>query len=57
MLGQPYFIAGGRGLAHTGAMRNPWKWVALILGAALVVLAIFTILVVNGVMEFGLSVL
>jgi uncharacterized protein YpmS len=38
-------------------MRNPWKWVALILGAALIVLAIFTILVVNGVMEFGLSVL
>ncbi len=36
---------------------NPWKWIALVLGAALIILAIFTILVVSGVMDFGLSVL
>ena len=38
-------------------MNNPWKWIALVLGAALILLAIFTILVVNGVMDFGFSVL
>jgi len=38
-------------------MNTPWKWIALGLGAALIILAIFTILVVNGVMDFGFSVL
>lgn len=38
-------------------MNIPWKWVALLLGASLIILAIFTILLVNGVMEFGFSVL
>lgn len=38
-------------------MNNPWKWIALVLGAALILLAIFTVLVVNGVMGFGFSVL
>lgn len=38
-------------------MSNPWKWIAIALGIALVALAIFTILVVNGVMEFGFSLL
>ncbi len=36
-------------------MNNIWKWIAIGLGIAFVVLAIFTILVVNGVMEFSLS--
>jgi hypothetical protein len=36
-------------------MKNPWKVIAIGLGVALVVLAIFTVLVVNGVMEFSLS--
>jgi len=38
-------------------MNNPWKWIALGLGVALIVLAVFTILVVNGVMDFGFSVI
>lgn len=38
-------------------MSNPWKWVALGLGALLILLAIFTALLVSGVMEFGFSVL
>jgi hypothetical protein len=38
-------------------MNNPWKWIALSLGAALIALALFTILVVNGVLDFGLSML
>jgi hypothetical protein len=38
-------------------MNNPWKWIALGLGAALIVLAIFTVLVVNGVMNLGFSVI
>jgi hypothetical protein len=36
-------------------MNNPWKWIAIGLGIALAALAIFTIFVVNGVMEFSLS--
>ena len=36
-------------------MNNPLKWIAIGLGIALAALAIFTILVVNGVMEFSLS--
>jgi hypothetical protein len=36
-------------------MKNPWKLIAIGLGIALVALAIFTVLVVNGVMEFSLS--
>jgi hypothetical protein len=36
-------------------MTNPWKWIAIGLGIAFAALAIFTILVVNGVMEFSLS--
>lgn len=36
-------------------MSNVWKWIAIGLGIALVALALFTILVVNGVMEFSLS--
>jgi len=44
-------------LRQTRLMNNPWKWIALALGVALIVLAIFTILVVNGVMDFGFSVL
>ena len=36
-------------------MNNTWKWIAIGLGIALAALAIFTILVVNGVMEFSLS--
>ena len=38
-------------------MNNPWKWLALGLGAALIILAVFTILIVNGVLDFGLSVI
>lgn len=38
-------------------MNNPWKWLALGLGAALIILAVFTILVVYGVLDFGLSVI
>ncbi len=44
-------------LRQTVPMNNPWKWIALVLGAALIVLAVFTILVVNGVMDFGFSVI
>jgi hypothetical protein len=36
-------------------MNNPWKWIAIGMGVALAALAIFTILVVNGIMEFSLS--
>jgi len=36
-------------------MTNPWKWIAIGLGIALAALAIFTVLVVNGIMEFSLS--
>jgi hypothetical protein len=36
-------------------MNNPWKWIAFVLGAALIVLTIFTILVVNGILDFGHS--
>ncbi len=35
--------------------KNGWKWFAIGLGIAFVALAIFTVLVVNGVMEFSLS--
>ncbi len=38
-------------------MNNPWKWFALALATALIVLAVFTVLVVNGILDFGLSVL
>jgi hypothetical protein len=38
-------------------MNIPWKWIALGLGIGLLALAIFTILVVSGIMEFGWSVL
>lgn len=38
-------------------MKNSWKWLALILGAVFIVLLIFTVLVINGIMEFGWSVL
>ena len=38
-------------------MSNPWKWIAIGLGIAFVCLLIFTILVVNGVMDLGLSLL
>lgn len=38
-------------------MTNPWKLIAIMLGAALVVLALVTILVVGGVMDVGMSVL
>lgn len=38
-------------------MTNSWKWIALVLGVALIALAIFTVLVVNGVMEFGFTLL
>ena len=38
-------------------MMDPLATAALVLTAALVALVIFTILVVNGVMDFGLSVL
>lgn len=38
-------------------MKNPWKWAALLLGAAFVALLIFTLLVLGGIMEFGMSVL
>ena len=44
-------------LRQKGLVNNPWKWIALSLGAALIALAIFTILVVNGVMDFGFSVI
>jgi hypothetical protein len=36
-------------------MNNPWKWIAIGLGIALAALAIFAVLVVNGIMEFSLS--
>lgn len=36
-------------------MKNPWKVIAIGLGVALVALAIFVVLVVNGVMDFSLS--
>jgi hypothetical protein len=39
------------------SMNNPWKWLALGLGAALIILAVFTILIVYGVLDFGLSVI
>ena len=38
-------------------MKTPWKWIAIGLGIAFVCLAIFTILVVNGIMDLGLSVM
>jgi hypothetical protein len=38
-------------------MKNPWKLIAIGLGIAFIALAVFTLLVVNGVMEFGFSVL
>lgn len=36
-------------------MKNPWKWIAAGLGIALAGLLIFTLLVINGVMELSLS--
>ena len=36
-------------------MNNVWKWIAIGLGIALIGLLIFTVLVVNGIMEFSLS--
>ncbi len=36
-------------------MSNPWKWITIGLGITLAGLLIFTALVVNGVMEFSLS--
>ena len=50
-------LAIATSVRQTGVMNTPWKWIALGLGAALIILAIFTILVVNGVMDFGFSVL
>jgi hypothetical protein len=44
-------------LRQTVPMNNPWKWLALGLGAALIILALFTLLIVNGVLDFGLSVI
>jgi hypothetical protein len=41
----------------TGRMTNPWKWIAIVLGAALVALALITILLVGGVMDVGMSIL
>ena len=38
-------------------MNNPWKRVALLLGAMLVALLIVTLLFVNGILEFGFSAL
>jgi hypothetical protein len=38
-------------------MTNPWKWIAIVLGAALVALALITILLVGGVMDVGMSIL
>ena len=37
-------------------MNNAWKWIAAGLGIALLGLLIFTVLVINGVMELSLSV-
>ncbi|GBE44389.1 hypothetical protein BMS3Bbin10_02481 [bacterium BMS3Bbin10] len=37
-------------------MKNPWKWTAAVLGLLLLGLLVFTVLVVNGVMELSLSV-
>lgn len=50
-------LAVSRSFRQTEPMNNPWKLIAMALAAALVVLAIFTILVINGVLDFGLSVL
>lgn len=36
-------------------MTPPWKWIAIVLGLAFVCLLVFTILVVSGVMDLGLS--
>lgn len=37
-------------------MKNSWKWIAVGLGIALLGLLIFTVLVVNGIMELSMSV-
>ena len=38
-------------------MKTPWKPIAIGLGIALVCLLIFTLLLVNGIMDLGLSVM
>lgn len=38
-------------------MNNAWKWIAIGLGIAFVCLLVFTILVVNGIMDLGFSVM
>lgn len=40
---------------HSNAMGGRWKMVAIILAALLVALATFTFLVVQGVLDLGLS--
>jgi len=50
-------IADSFAFRQTELMNNPWKWIALGLGVALIILVVFTILVVNGILDFGLSVL
>lgn len=35
--------------------RTRWKWIALVLGAALLALLVFTALLIGGVMDLGLS--
>jgi hypothetical protein len=50
-------IAICRRVRQKGGMKNSWKWLALLLGVAFIALLIFTVLVINGIMEFGWSVL
>jgi len=38
-------------------MNNPWKWISIGLGIAFIALLVFTTLVVNGIMDFGFSVM
>jgi uncharacterized membrane protein YukC len=38
-------------------MNNPWKWIAIGLGIALVLVLIVSALVVQDIMDFGLSLL
>ena len=36
-------------------MTRLWKWIAIVLGLAFVCLLVFTLLIVSGVMDLGLS--
>ena len=50
-------IALGTKIGHAVKMKNPWRTLAIILAAALVALAIFTALLIPGIMDFGLTLL